>query len=77
MKKVAPIDERKADHIRINLDEDVRSGITTGLEKYRFTHEALPEISLSDVDLSLTLFGKKLRAPILISSMTGGTEEAG
>jgi isopentenyl-diphosphate Delta-isomerase len=77
MKKVAPIDERKADHIRINLDEDVRSGITTGLEKYRFTHEALPEISLADVDLSLTLFGKKLRAPILISSMTGGTEEAG
>jgi isopentenyl-diphosphate delta-isomerase len=59
------------------LDEDVRSGITTGLEKYRFTHEALPEISLADVDLSLTLFGKKLRAPILISSMTGGTEEAG
>jgi isopentenyl-diphosphate delta-isomerase len=47
------------------------------LEKYRFTHEALPEISLADVDLSLTLFGKKLRAPILISSMTGGTEEAG
>ena len=77
MKKVAPIDERKADHIRINLDEDVRSGIRTGLEKYRFTHEALPEIALSDVDLSLTLFGKKLRAPILISSMTGGTEEAG
>ncbi len=77
MKKVAPIDERKADHIRINLDEDVGSGITTGLEKYRFTHEALPEISLADVDLSLTLFGKKLRAPILISSMTGGTEEAG
>ncbi|MCP4140443.1 MAG: type 2 isopentenyl-diphosphate Delta-isomerase [Chloroflexi bacterium] len=77
MKKVAPIDERKADHIRINLDEDVRSGISTGLEKYRFTHEALPENSLSDVDLGLTLFGKKLRAPILISSMTGGTEEAG
>ena len=77
MRKVAPIDERKSDHIQINLDEDVRSGITTGLEKSRFTHEALPEISLSDVDLSLTLFGKKLRAPILISSMTGGTEEAG
>ncbi|MBT3337951.1 MAG: type 2 isopentenyl-diphosphate Delta-isomerase [Anaerolineae bacterium] len=77
MRKVAPIDERKADHIRINLEEDVRSGITTGLERYRFTHEALPEIALSDVDLGLTLFEKKLRAPILISSMTGGTEEAG
>ena len=76
MKKVAPIDERKSDHIRINLDEDVRSGITTGLERYRFVHEALPEISLADVDLGLPLFGKHLRAPILISSMTGGTEEA-
>ncbi|MBT3321644.1 MAG: type 2 isopentenyl-diphosphate Delta-isomerase [Anaerolineae bacterium] len=77
MRKVAPIDERKSDHIQINLDEDVRSGITTGLEQYHFVHEALPEISLADVNLNLTLFGKKLRAPILISSMTGGTEEAG
>ena len=77
MSKVAPIDKRKSDHIRINLDEDVRSGVTTGLEKYRFTHEALPEIDLADVDLGLLLFKKHLRAPILISSMTGGTEEAG
>jgi isopentenyl-diphosphate delta-isomerase len=68
---------RKADHIRINLEEDVRSGLTTGLEQYRFTHQALPEINLDDVDLSQKLFGRALRAPILISSMTGGTEEAG
>ncbi len=77
MTKVAPIEKRKADHIRINLEEDVRSGMTTGLERYHFTHEALPEIALADVDLGLTLFKKHLRAPILISSMTGGTEEAG
>ncbi len=76
MTKVAPIDQRKSDHIRINLEEDVRSGLTSGLERYRFTHEALPEMALADVDLSLSLFGKHLRAPILISSMTGGTEEA-
>ncbi len=68
---------RKDDHIRINLEEDVRSGLTTGLEKYRFIHEALPELSLEQVDLGTTLFGKRLRAPILISSMTGGTEQAG
>lgn len=67
---------RKTDHIRINLEEDVRSGITTGLEKYRFEHQALPEIDLDQVDLSLELFGKRLQAPILISSMTGGTQEA-
>ncbi len=76
MKKVTPISERKSDHIRINLENDVRSGVTTGLEKYRFIHRALPEINLEDVDLSLEIFGKRLQAPILISSMTGGTQEA-
>ncbi len=77
MAKVAPIDQRKSDHIRINLEEDVRSALTSGLERYRFVHEALPELDLNQVDTSLSLFGKKLSAPILISSMTGGTEEAG
>jgi isopentenyl-diphosphate Delta-isomerase len=67
---------RKADHIRINLEENVQSGLTTGLEHYRFIHRALPEINLEDVSLGQTLFGKPLAAPILISSMTGGTEEA-
>lgn len=71
------ITSRKADHIRINLEEDVASALTTGLEKFRFTHEALPEINLADVDLSQRLFGRLVRAPILISSMTGGTAEAG
>ena len=77
MPKVAPISTRKTDHIKINLEKDVRSGITSGLEKFQFVHEALPELNLDEIDTSLTLFGKKLNAPILISSMTGGTEDAG
>jgi isopentenyl-diphosphate delta-isomerase len=76
MKKVAPIETRKSDHIKINLEQDVRSGLTNGLERYHFIHEALPELDLGRVDTALTLFGKKLVAPILISSMTGGTEQA-
>lgn len=76
MSKVTPISSRKSNHIRINLEEDVRSALTTGLENYAFSHQALPEINLEDVDLSLEVFGKRLRAPILISSMTGGTSEA-
>jgi isopentenyl-diphosphate Delta-isomerase len=76
MPKVAPIDQRKADHIKINLERDVRSALTTGLEKYRFMHEALPELDLEHVDTSLSLFSKSLAAPVLISSMTGGTAEA-
>jgi isopentenyl-diphosphate delta-isomerase len=76
MPKVAPIDQRKADHIKINLEQDVRSALTTGLENYHFIHEALPELELNRINTSLSLFGKKLSAPILISSMTGGTAEA-
>jgi isopentenyl-diphosphate delta-isomerase len=77
MTKVAPIDQRKADHIKINLEQDVRSVLTTGLENYHFIHEALPELDLNQVDPSLRLFGKLLAAPILVSSMTGGTADAG
>ena len=76
MTKVAPIDQRKADHIKINLEQDVRSALTSGLEKYHFIHEALPELDLNRIDTSLSLFGKKLASPTLVSSMTGGTSEA-
>ena len=76
MTKVAPIDQRKADHIKINLEQDVRSALSSGLEKYRFNHEALPELDLERIDTTLSLFGKKINSPILISSMTGGTDAA-
>ena len=70
-------ERRKADHIRINLEKDVSfRKLTSGLDEYFFMHEALPEIDLGDIDTSTTLFGKKLRTPLLISSMTGGTIEA-
>jgi len=49
---------------------------STLLECVRLVHDALPELKLAEVDTSVTLFGKRLRAPIVIASMTGGTEEA-
>ncbi len=76
MTEVTSTSARKSDHIRINLEKDVQSGLTTGLEKYHFVHQALPELDLEQVDLGQDLFGKRLKAPILISSMTGGTAEA-
>jgi isopentenyl-diphosphate Delta-isomerase len=76
MKKVTQTSQRKSSHIRINLEENVQSQLTTGLERYRFPHRALPELDLEEVDLGLEMFNKRLRAPILISSMTGGTSEA-
>lgn len=72
------IERRKADHIRINLEENVQfPRLTTGLERYRFLHHAVPELDLDEVDTNITLFGKRLSTPLLISSMTGGTLEAG
>ena len=56
MPKVTPTGSRKNDHIRINLDEDVSSGLTTGLERFRFIHQALPEIDLERVDLSTQIY---------------------
>lgn len=69
--------QRKRDHLRICLEEDVQSpNLTTGLEHYHFIHQALPEIDLADVQLSSKLLGKDPTAPLIISSMTGGTKEA-
>jgi len=70
------IDQRKNRHIEINLQNDVNSSNTTGLEKFRLVHCALPEINYSEVDTSIAIFEKKLEFPILISSMTGGTRRA-
>lgn len=69
------IQNRKEEHLRICLEEDVEVHLnTSGFEKFRFIHQALPEVNRDEIDVSLSLFGKRLRAPILISPMTGGSE---
>ncbi|MBN1439189.1 MAG: type 2 isopentenyl-diphosphate Delta-isomerase [Anaerolineales bacterium] len=76
MKKVTQSESRKADHIRINLEKNVQSGVSTGLGKYRFDHQALPEINLADIVTQTSFFQRRLSAPLMISSMTGGTAQA-
>jgi isopentenyl-diphosphate Delta-isomerase len=69
--------QRKAEHIRINLEENVAAkDVSAGWDRYRLAHCALPELDLTAVDLSTSFLGRGLSAPILISSMTGGTEQA-
>ncbi|HIK44907.1 MAG TPA: type 2 isopentenyl-diphosphate Delta-isomerase [Leptolyngbyaceae cyanobacterium M65_K2018_010] len=68
---------RKADHLRICLEENVQCAqVTTGLEHYRFNHCCLPDLDGQSIDLSTTFLGHRLGAPLLISSMTGGTAAA-
>ena len=68
---------RKKEHLEICLDtESVSSHSSTGLDRYRFIHNALPELDLDEIDVGTAFLGKTLRAPILISSMTGGFDLA-
>lgn len=68
---------RKKQHLEICLDTASVSGhASTGLDRYQFTHNALPELDLDEIDVSTTFLGKPLRAPLLISSMTGGFDLA-
>ncbi|HLS36481.1 MAG TPA: type 2 isopentenyl-diphosphate Delta-isomerase [Bacillota bacterium] len=74
----ADINVRKTEHIKICLDENVEGvNKSTGLEGINFIHNALPEINFHDIDLSTSFLGKPLKAPFLVSSMTGGSELAG
>lgn len=75
-KKTSSTSSRKAEHIHINLNEDVESGLSSGLDYYHFPHQALPEIDLDEIQMDFTLFGQEIAAPLFISSMTGGTEQA-
>jgi isopentenyl-diphosphate Delta-isomerase len=71
------VSERKDDHLRINLEKNVQSGYTTGLEDYALEHCALPDINLEDVDTTCKFLGHTLQFPLIISSMTGGSREGG
>ncbi len=68
--------ERKADHLRICLDEDVEAGGDPGWSGYRFDHRALPGIAFDQIDPSTTLLGRPLAWPFLVGALTGGTERA-
>jgi isopentenyl-diphosphate Delta-isomerase len=71
------IETRKAEHLKICLDADVQCrDVTSGLERYRFQHTCLPDVNYSDIQLETVFLGKTLGAPLLISSMTGGTDLA-
>jgi len=70
-------EQRKSRHLDVCLADDVASRLDAGWDAVRLRHEALPEIALADVDVGTAFLGMPLRAPLLISSMTGGTKRAG
>jgi isopentenyl-diphosphate Delta-isomerase len=71
------IKQRKKEGIDIPLQKNVQAKTTsTYLEYVRLVHNALPEVDYDDIDTSTTFLGKRFSAPLIIDSMTGGTDEA-
>ena len=71
------IGARKRDHLEISLDGDrAASGRGNGLERYALVHEALPDVDYDAIDLTTSFLGHDLSLPLIISSMTGGTDAA-
>lgn len=67
--------DRKAEHIRLAL-EDRMQFVSRAFDRWVFDHDALPDLDFDTIDLSVEFLGKQLRAPLLLSCMTGGTEIA-
>lgn len=74
---MSEISKRKDQHLDIVLGQDVGPGKAANLfDSIRFEHQAMPELSLAEIDLSREFLGRRLAAPLLISSMTGGPDRA-
>ena len=74
---MSDISSRKADHIDLCIDGDVGFQRKSNLfEQVELVHEALPDLSLDEIDLRCTFAGKELRAPLVIAAMTGGVAKA-
>ena len=67
------ISDRKLEHLLICKYYDVEfKNKTTGFEDIELIHQALPEINKNDIDLSTSVFGKKMESPLFITAITGG-----
>ncbi len=71
-----PITDRKDQHLDVVLSGGGRHARDAGFDAIRFVHEALPDLDHAKIDLGADFLGRRLRAPLLISSMTGGPSRA-
>jgi isopentenyl-diphosphate delta-isomerase len=74
LENTSEIGSRKDSHIALCVERDVEHQRGTLLDQVHLLHDSLPELAISDVDLSVEYFGRRLQAPIVISGMSGGTK---
>lgn len=66
--------QRKKDHVSLSLKEENEARGGSGFDSVQLLHSALPEMDLSEVDISTRVFGKQLKTPFVVTGMTGGWE---
>ena len=67
---------RKDQHLDVILAGKARHGRAGGFADIHFVHEALPDLDHGKIDLGVDFLGRRLKAPLLISAMTGGPRRA-
>lgn len=73
---MSDVSQRKTDHLDLTISGNVGFTRTNLLEQVELVHQALPELEYATIDTQLSLFGKSVRSPLVIASMTGGNERA-
>ncbi|MTI86658.1 MAG: type 2 isopentenyl-diphosphate Delta-isomerase [Balneolaceae bacterium] len=74
---MADIRDRKKDHVELTVTDDTQYDQGSGFERFKFVHNALPEVDFEEVDTKANLLGRSFSFPLFISSMTGGYADAG
>ena len=70
------IRSRKENHLNACLNSDVQSEISNGFENYRLINESCPEEDFSALNFETDFLNHKISFPLMISSMTGGTDQS-
>lgn len=67
-----PVEQRKAEHLQVTASRDVNTRAGPGWADVHLVHDALPELDLEEVDLTVEFLGRRLGGPLVIAAMTGG-----
>ncbi len=73
---ISNTEQRKLDHIKICLEEDVEFNKSNKFEEFSLDHNSAPEVDFNDISMNTSFLGNELDYPLYITGITGGTDRA-